>query len=119
MITIKKISILTLLILLNINLFATNDSEINSNESKYQNEFKKEIRSLIKFPEFAKQSNLEGFVLVQFTYDKTGKINILEINSNQPDLKNYVSEQLESLKMCEHAQKSDKKYSMRFDFKLL
>lgn len=117
--TLKRTLILILLILLNINLFATNDTEINNNESKYRNELKKEIRSLIKFPEFAKQTNLEGFVLVQFNYDKTGKINILEINSNDTALKKYVREQLESLKMCEHARDTEKKYSMRFDFKLL
>ena len=117
--TTKNISILLLLLFLNISLFATNDTENNNTETKYNAEFNKEIRSLIKFPEFAKQTNLQGFVLVQFNYDKNGNINILEINSNENVFKNYVAEKLESLKMCEHAKNTDKEYTMRFDFKLL
>lgn len=118
--SIKTISILSLLLLLNISLIANNE---NGNKDKsnnnYCNSLKKEIQSLVSFPDFAKQNKTEGFVLVQFEYDSDGYLKVLNANSNDDLLKNYVIQKLETFQMCKHAQLSSMDKTMRFDFRIL
>jgi hypothetical protein len=118
--SIKIISILSLLLFLTIGLKANNE---NGNKDKstnnYSNSLKKEIQSLISFPEFARQNKTEGFVLVQFEYDSNGRLKVLNANSNDDLLKSYVIQKLETFQMCKHALGSSMNNTMRFDFRIL
>ena len=78
-----------------------------------------QIEALVQYPDFARQQNIQGFVLVSFTFDESGALVVDEANSNNEILKNYVVEKLAGLDLCSHAKKTGKYYNMRFNFTLL
>jgi hypothetical protein len=55
------------------------------------------INKAIAYPEFAKNSGLQGFVLVQYNVNDSGKIKIDAINGSNQQLMNYIQKQLSSL----------------------
>lgn len=98
--------------------FADNTPTSN-NEPSYKDLMLNEIKELIEYPDFAKQLDIQGFVLVSFKYDSQGNLIILESNSNSELLRNYVTKRLQELQMCSHAKKPEKTYNLRFDFVLM
>lgn len=114
----KALFITILMLVFAINLNAKNDSKIDENKREYyRNLLRKEVQSLIKFPQSENFKADEGFVLVKFKYLENGSIDIIEINSSNDYLKEYVSEQLNKLPMCEHIKRSGKEFSVKFEFK--
>lgn len=75
------------------------------------------IRNEITYPTSAKIQNIEGIVLVEFTIGLDGLVTVEQINSNDINLKDYIVNKLES--MVFFGKKTEEKYSMKFNFKLL
>jgi hypothetical protein len=57
------------------------------------------INKAITYPDFAKSSNLEGFVLVQYQINQSGNIKVDAINGSNKQLMNYVQYQLSKLNL--------------------
>ena len=73
------------------------------------------ISEAISYPDFAKSSGLEGFVLVQYHINQFGKIKVDAINGSDNKLMNYVYNQLSELNVTSEASKYQ---FARFVFKL-
>lgn len=115
---IKGLFITILIVVFTINLNAKNEGKIEENKREYyRNLLRKEVQSLITYPQGTKYNAEEGFVLVTFRYSESGDMEIMEINASNSYLKEYVSEKLKKLPMCQHIIKSGKEFSVRFDFK--
>lgn len=107
--------VLLFALLLSINFaYATNNTE-NNDESKVKEAIKQEIT----YPEFAIEAKLEGEVLVSFTVNKDGKIDILRTNSVYKELESYVVEKMKTMTVSADEAEIGKTYNMKFSFKLL
>jgi len=76
------------------------------------------IKSEIGYPEFAKQTNEEGIVLVSFTVDNSGKVHVMETNSDNPELCNYVVQRLSELNLPDTVEDTNE-YNLKFVFRLI
>ncbi len=78
-----------------------------------------EIRSLIKYPEFAKENNFEGFVVLSFSYNELGFLVVNEFNTSNTELSNYVISEIQKLQVCPWGKNPKNEYQVRIDFNLL
>jgi hypothetical protein len=76
------------------------------------------IMKQVPYPEFARERGLEGGVAVQFKFDDSGNIHVLESCSNSPELEQYVRTRLSSLQLKNCVADIDKDYYLRFMFRL-
>lgn len=72
------------------------------------------ISNSISFPEFARDNNIHGFVLAEYTIDEDGHAQITGINGSHPMLISYVKEQLNGISLPELP--GTRKY-IRFEFR--
>lgn len=75
------------------------------------------VRNEISYPKVAIDNNIQGLVLVEFSIDKNGQIDITGINSSDVTLKDYVVTKLK--RMIFPGKETEGTYAMKFDFKLL
>lgn len=117
----KTFKLIIVLLAFNMTFFVSKAENPPSgeNSSYYTTMMLNEIRALVDYPDFAREFNIEGFVLVSFTYNSNGTLNVLETNTNSEALKKHVITRLGQLEMCTYAKNPKKTYNMRFDFKLL
>ena len=54
-------------------------------------------KSLLSYPEQASENNLEGMVIVSFTFNANGKIEILGMNSSHEAFRDHVSRKLSAI----------------------
>ncbi len=80
--------------------------------------FENILKNEINYPEFAKETNTEGTVLVCFSINENGKISIKESNSDNDGLRNYVINKLSNL-ILPFSGQPDKDVNMKFVFKRL
>lgn len=92
---------------------------VNSWASNFnpKGDIKNVINKEITYPEFAKEQKLEGVVMVSFSVNESGLINIDLTNASNEDLKNYVIEKLKNL-IFRDTKTSESKYNMKFEFKI-
>ncbi len=57
----------------------------------------KAILKIISYPAFAKESRIQGFVLVEFEVDVEGHVRVKQMNASHPALSEYVRTQLEKM----------------------
>jgi outer membrane biosynthesis protein TonB len=79
---------------------------------------KKMINDQITYPDFAVKSLIEGKVYVTFSIDQDGKITVKESNSLNEELRKYVVEKMDDLKVTPGKDYDGKTYSMKFTFEL-
>lgn len=115
---IKTINLLSILLLFAISTQAENPVD-NENATAYKKALTNQIQQLVQYPEFAKTNQAEGFVLVSFHFGENGSLSVIEVNSNNVELKNYVIQKLQTIELCTHAKNPKNIYNMRFDFKLI
>jgi len=114
--TIKLVILSVFIVGFSLNSIADGEKRITENAS-YTMMFYNEISSQLHYPQFAKDMGIEGFVIVSFTINSSGNIEILGINSNDPILMQAAKESLSSIQLCSHA--SGKVYNMQFNYNLI
>lgn len=62
-------------------------------------EMQKVIRKGISYPQFAKESQLQGLVIVKFEVNEQGYVRVDEMNASHSELAQYVQSQLESMRL--------------------
>ncbi|MEI6852349.1 MAG: hypothetical protein WCL06_05880 [Bacteroidota bacterium] len=93
----KIISLIAIMIFFSAQSFASSaDKTTTSNKATQVQQY---INKAITYPEFAKSNGLQGFVLVQYNVNDSGKIKIAAINGSNQQLMSYVQKQLGSLKV--------------------
>jgi hypothetical protein len=88
-------------------------------DPKKLNDLKVIVKKHVVYPEYAKENNLTGFVIVAFEVDNNGKILISQINSNLYFFQEYVVIKLQQLVLKNPENYQDKTQYYRFDFQLL
>lgn len=75
-----------------------------------------EIKKSMPYPDFGKKTHLEGFVVVEYSISSDGKITVLEMNSSDEKLGEYVRLKLEStvINNCEHEGTYHSKFKFRY-----
>lgn len=76
------------------------------------------LANVMKYPEPARKYNMEGMVLVSFSYGEDGYINVNAVNASNDELKDHVVSQLEEIRLSRGIVDTHKEYIARFDFKL-
>ena len=85
----------------------------------------KALHKAISYPEFAKKQNIEGIVIINFTLDSDGNIQIKTTNESDVTLKDYVVNKLKSINIFALKETNDDElevkedeYNVKFVFKL-
>ena len=94
------------------------EKKISSGTSSLPAVFVDQIYTSVSYPEFAKEQNLEGFVLISFHYDETGAFVLNEMNANDTRLADFVLTKMKTLEMCSYAKGPGNEFNFRFDFSL-
>jgi outer membrane biosynthesis protein TonB len=81
-------------------------------------QIEKLLKKTIAFPEFAKKGNIEGIVLVSFTVNSDGSLNVNMTNESSDALKEYVVEKLLNIKLKPGNAEEGKTYNVKFEFKI-
>lgn len=76
------------------------------------------VSEKVTYPENAKIEKAEGMVLVQFSVNNNGQLQILQMNSSNPLLAEYVREKLAEIVVPTNMIQPQI-YSMKFNFRLL
>jgi hypothetical protein len=100
-------------------LFTVQISMAGVKDPKKLNDLKVIVKKHVVYPEYAKENNLTGFVIVAFEVDNNGKILISQINSNLYFFQEYVVIKLQQLVLKNPENYQDKTQYYRFDFQLL
>lgn len=91
-------------------------------EENYINDIPWETRQIfakkIKYPEEAKKCNLEGMVLINFSYDEDGYIVVNGVNASCNLLKDFIVNQIENIRLTKGIVSVGAEYVARFDFKI-
>jgi len=72
--------------------FAGNNPELEKNKTVL-----KIIKKELKYPSFIQKKQLNNYVIVSFTIDHQGKINLIQSYSTDEQLRNYVVNELEKI----------------------
>lgn len=78
---------------------------------------KKVIMEKLAYPQFAKESGIEGSVCVCCKYDENGFLKVVACNSSDESLRSYVISMLQNVRLREGVISLDKEYVLRFNFK--
>jgi len=109
----KSVSIFMILIL------AATVSFASASPRKSTSDLKTVIKNSVTYPEFAKENQMSGFVVVAFSLDNSGKITINEINTNSIYFQLYVENKLNEIRIENPEMYIGKTYYYRFDFELM
>ena len=88
-----------------------------SAKSTNPKEIEKFLKKEISYPDFAKQQKLEGIVLVNFSVNSDGSINVNLTNESDVNFKDYVVAKLKQLKIIPSKNYIGKSYDVKFNFK--
>ncbi|MFL5763310.1 MAG: hypothetical protein ACJ77K_05155 [Bacteroidia bacterium] len=104
----KKISLLIAAAILSISMQAGNDKKIGSVISRE-----------LKVPAALKANKLNEKVNVQFRLQSDGKAAVLEVQTNNPELKSYILDQFPKLNFTSVTEKKEAVYFVDINFKVL
>jgi hypothetical protein len=107
----KKLILMAVATVLLINFTMAGNAPKNVYTKKIINAIKRELQ----YPSFAKDKQIDEFVIVSITIGDKGKVKVKEIYSANDELKAYVLQKLESMVIKNI--KSDQTYEMKIEFK--
>jgi hypothetical protein len=76
------------------------------------------LSKMVQNPELAKHQIEKASVAIEFTIDKKGAIQVLEMNSTSSYLRTYIEEQMNGQKLDSVNYVPGQKYVVRFTFEL-
>lgn len=108
-------------------LFVSNNSFADGFETKtsettapnHVNILSEQISSIIKYPEYAKKNNIEGFVVISFSYNSEGSLVINDYNTSNTELSTYVISEMQKLQVCPWGKNPNNEYLVKINFTLL
>lgn len=100
-------------------IFVAEFSFAGISNPKETKDLKTVMKTHVVYPEFAKENNLTGFVVVAFDVDADGGITVKEINANSLYLQQYVENKLKELVLENPTSYIGTTQYYRFEFQLL
>jgi len=97
-------------------IFATNPPPV---AAKLPSDFKQEIAKHINFPSFARSNLIEGVVTMRLTLDDSSMVRIIELDSSNPELGEYVRTELSDLTIKNTSFQPGNIYYMKVRFNLV
>ncbi|MCF8285119.1 MAG: hypothetical protein K9I48_09090 [Sphingobacteriales bacterium] len=112
----KLMALLTLIVLgVASQGFAAEKNTLTANE-----EVAKVVKAKIQFPAFLKAEGVKNAqVLVEFTVNENGTLNVINTNQSDQRVKNYVMEQLENIQVQSADYEVGEVYMLKLNFRLL
>lgn len=104
----KKIIITTFMLAISTLMFATENGDIQ-----------KIVSNNFKVPAKLKNEKLNEKVNVQFKFNNNGELTLINVNSNNEELKNYVEKQFKAINLKGTNLNPDTIYSMNINFRVL
>lgn len=77
------------------------------------------LKDQIKYPVYAQENLLSGFVVVAFSVNTDGKITIQDMSASSDYFSKYVETELQKLEVSDAKKYQGQTIYYRFDFKLL
>jgi hypothetical protein len=77
------------------------------------------INDELSYPKFAQDEQKQDLVMLSFTYNEDGYMEILSINSSDEGLNPYIISTLENIRLRDGSVTIGKAYNAKFHFKLL
>lgn len=77
------------------------------------------LKDQIKYPVYAQENLMSGFVVVAFTVNAEGKITIQDMSASSNYFSEYIENELQKLEVADAQKYQDQTIYYRFDFKLL
>lgn len=115
-----KTKLLTLLSLIVLGVVSQGFAAEKVANSKANEEVAKVVKAKIQFPSFLKADGIENAqVLVEFTVNENGSLNVINTNQTDQRVKNYVMEQLENIQVQEADYEEGEVYVLKLNFRLL
>ena len=69
--------------------------------------------------EYAKKNNIEGFVVISFSYNSEGSLVINDYNTSNTELSTYVISEMQKLQVCPWGKNPNNEYLVKINFTLL
>jgi|GEM_PF-1189505 len=109
----KSFSLLVMLI------FTLSVSVASAAPRKTATDLKSVISSSISYPEYAKEHQIGGFVVLALVVDEKGKITITEMNASSLEFQLFVEKSLKEINIENPQIYKGKTYYYRFDFEII
>jgi hypothetical protein len=87
--------------------------------AKLPADFKQVIAKHLEYPRFAKDNMIEGEVWMEVTLDGNSKVRIIDLSATNPELGEYVKEELSDLTIEKTNFKVGNSYYLKVKFDLL
>ena len=84
-----------------------------------KNQVKQEVSKQVIYPEFAVDLGIEGTVYASFKVGEDGSISVIQVESTDPRLKEYVTKKLAEIKVKDTEETRNEIFNMKFTFELL
>ncbi len=91
----------------------------SSAQTMARDDVKNMVVKAIGYPQTAVDKQLEGEVVVSFSSNGKGKIEVQEINGSIPELKEYVFNKISAIELPESMAEVSDPILLRFNFKLI
>ncbi len=87
--------------------------------AKLPSDLKEAITQEIDYPDFADESMTEGEVWMKVTVTKDDKVKIVDLSATQPELGEYVEQELSDLYIPNSGVQSGQLYFLKLEFDLI
>jgi len=115
-----KTKFITLLALIVMGLVSQGFASEKTATSKANEEVAKVVKAKIQYPSFLKADGVKNAqVLVEFTINENGTLNVLNTNETDKRVKDYVMEQLENIQVQDADTEEGEIYVLKLNFRLL
>jgi hypothetical protein len=106
-------------ILLTIGMFFMVSSCALASKPGKSPDLKEKIRAEVTYPKTALDRNIEGIVLIGFSVNERGNIQIEGVNASNIELQDYVVKTIKNMVVSPTDNAYSKMYNMKFVFKIL
>ncbi len=115
-----KTKFITLLALIVMGLVSQGFAGEKTASEKANEEVAKVVKAKIQYPSFLKADGVKNAqVLVEFTINEDGTLNILNTNQTDKRVKDYVMEQMENIQVQDTDTEEGEIYVLKLNFRLL
>ncbi len=116
----KLFSMAVLMLLSSLSFGFSGETKKSSNTAAASSILAKFVQENVEYPEFLKNEGIEkACMLIEFSVEENGEIEILNTNQSDERMKNYVIHQIENLNLGQSDYVIGETYMLKLNFQLL